>query len=199
MDKFIKGFTKTLTNSYSIGYLSTVSKNQQHLNLIRDSEYIIIIFPLYADSMPGRVKYFIESLENLLVFREKKLGFIVQSGFPEAHHSIFIERYLHKLTNRLGAEYLGTVIKGGVEGIQIMPHWMTKKLFNQFYELGEIFGQKGQFDARICEELAKPFKMSKINLSIFRLLMKTGLNDFYWNHQLKKNEAFAFRFDRPYL
>ena len=199
MDKFVDGFTKSRTNNYSIGYLSAVDRSHEHMDQIRDAEYIIIIFPLYADSMPGRVKYFIESLENLLVFREKKLGFIVQSGFPEAHHSIFIERYLHKLTNRLGAEYLGTVIKGGVEGIQIMPRWMTKKLFNQFYELGEIFGLEGQFDATICEALSKPYKLSKTNLSIYKLIMKTGLNDFYWNHQLKKNEAFAFRFDRPYL
>jgi len=199
MDKFIEGFTKTRTNNYSLGYLSAVAKIHEHMDQIRDSEYIIIIFPLYADSMPGRVKLFIESLENTKVFEEKKIGFVVQSGFPEAHHSIFIERYLHNLTNRFGAEYLGTVIKGGVEGIQIMPGWMTKKLFNQFYELGEIFGQKGQFDAKICEELAKPYKLSKTNLSIYKLLMKTGLNDFYWNQQLKKNEAFALRFDRPYL
>jgi len=198
MDKFIEGFIKTQCNEYSIGYLSTISKTQDHLNMIMESEYIIIIFPLYADSMPGRVKLFIESMRTNDI-RGKKLGFVVQSGFPEAHHSIFIERYLHRLSDRLGAEYLGTVIKGGVEGIQIMPGWMTKKLFRQFYELGEFFGQKGQFEAKICEKLAKPYKMSKTNLSIFRLLTKTGLNDFYWNQQLKKNEAYALRFDRPYF
>jgi len=198
MDKFIEGFIKTPLNEHCLGYLSNISKTKENLNMIVESEYIIIIFPLYADSMPGRVKLFIETL-GANDFKGKKIGFILQSGFPEAHHSIFIERYLHKLTDRLGAEYLGTVIKGGVEGIQIMPGWMTKKLFHQFYELGEIFGINGQFDTTICEELAKPYKMSKTNLSIFRILMKTGLNDFYWNHQLKKNKAFALRFDRPYL
>ena len=199
MDKFIEGFTKTGANSYCLGYLSTVTKNHEHLKMITESEYIIIIFPLYADSMPGRVKLFIESLENTEGFGKKKIGFIVQSGFPEAHHSIFVERYLHRLTDRLGAEYLGTVIKGGVEGIQVMPGWMTKKLFIQFYKLGEIFGIEGQFDAHICEELAKPYKMSKTNLNIYKLLMKTGLNDFYWNSQLKKNNAYALRFERPHL
>jgi len=167
--------------------------------MVRDADYVIIIFPLYADSMPGRVKAFIESLDKSTIWAHKKIGFIVQSGFPEAHHSIFVERYLHRLTDRLGAEYLGTVIKGGVEGIQIMPKWMTKKLFKQFYELGKIFGIEGQFDPFICEQLAKPYKLSKIRLAFFKLILKTGLNDFYWNSQLKKNNAFGKRFARPYI
>lgn len=199
MDKFLEGFSNNLSNSHTIGYLSSAKKNNEHFHMIREADYILIIFPLYADSMPGRVKQFIESLENSTDFSRKNLGFIVQSGFPEAHHSIFVEPYLHKLANRLGAEYLGTVIKGGVEGIRIMPNWMTKKLYRQFYELGKIFGIEGQFDAFICEKLARPYKFSKTRIKFFKLIMKTGLNDFYWNSQLKKNNAFDKRFDRPYL
>jgi len=53
--------------------------------------------------MPGIVKVFIESLEPLCS-REGNpdVGFIVQSGFPEAIHSRYVEKYLEKPSLRLG-------------------------------------------------------------------------------------------------
>ena len=51
---------------------------------------------------------------------KKSLVFIVQSGFPEAIHSVCIEKYLKKFTSKLNCTYLGTVIKGGVEEIQVI-------------------------------------------------------------------------------
>jgi hypothetical protein len=35
-------------------------------------------------------------------------------------------------------------------------------------------------------------------LFIFRLLAPTGLINAYWDKQLKQNNAFAQRFDRPF-
>ena len=71
--------------------------------------------------MPAIVKQFIEALEPLKN-RENNppMGFIVQSGFPEALHSRYVEHYLQKLAARLNAPYLGTIVKGGGEGIRMM-------------------------------------------------------------------------------
>jgi hypothetical protein len=148
--------------------------------------------------MPGIVKEFFESIVQLEITNSKKIGFIVQSGFPEAIHSIFVERYLKKLTKRIKCEYLGTIIKGGVEGIQIMPPLMTKKLFGRFEDLGEYFAKNAAFSAEIQERLRKPFKMSLMRRFIFSLINKTGLTNFYWNSNLKRNNAFSKRFDKPF-
>ncbi len=90
--------------------------------------------------MPGIVKAFIESLAP---FKDRPdnppLGFLVQSGFPEAAHSRFVERYLQKLAQRLGSPYLGTIVKGGAEGTRIMPENMTHDLFAALEQLGRGF------------------------------------------------------------
>jgi hypothetical protein len=65
------------------------------------------------------------------------LGFVMQSGFPESTHLRHVERYLAKLAARLGSPYLGALIKGGGEGIRLMPDTMNRKLFDQLIALGQ--------------------------------------------------------------
>jgi NAD(P)H-dependent FMN reductase len=195
--KFLKGYYNYDNPDFIIHYLADTPKNSEHIEKFIEADTVIIIFPLYTDAMPGQVKYFLESIENL-DSSGKSVGFIVQSGFPEAYHSIFIEKYLHKRSNTMGWNYLGTVIKGGVEGIQIMPPQMTKKLFSYFEQLGSNFSISGKFDPAIINKLRKPYRMSNLRLLIFRIGIKTGLANFYWNMKLKENNAYDKRFARPY-
>jgi len=206
-----KSNSKILTDHFLQGYRSVVgqknvitefisSKDQmiENLETFSRATDVIIIFPLYTDSMPGIVKEFLENIYSQHNnYRTKNLGFIVQSGFPEAIHSVYVERYLEKFTRRLGHNYLGTVIKGGVEGIQVMPPGMTRKLFENFRKLGEHFAEKGEFSSQIMKKLKGPLRMSKVKFMGFRLLTKTPLMNFYWNSQLKKHGAWEKRFDRP--
>jgi hypothetical protein len=147
--------------------------------------------------MPGQVKFFLESLENI-DSNGKSIGFIVQSGFPEAYHSTFIEKYLQKISKKMKWDYLGTVIKGGVEGIQIMPPYMTKKLFSNFEQLGSTFAQTGKFDPIITTKLRNPYRLNFMRRLVMRLMMGLGLANFYWNMKLKENNAFDKRFAQPY-
>jgi NAD(P)H-dependent FMN reductase len=203
MNHFIRGFTsagENRENQANIGYLVHIKKTDNHVKMFAEAQRVILAFPLYTDAMPGIVKYFIEQLEPLCGKKNNfDMGFLVQSGFPEAHHSRFIEKYLEKLAARLGGNYLGTVVKGGVEGIQIKPPYMTKKLFNAFYRLGYHFGKTGTFNREIIQSLAKSEHLSGFARFLYKLLALTGLTDFYWNSQLKKNNAYNQRFNKPYL
>jgi hypothetical protein len=164
-----------------------------------DSEAVIIAFPLYADSMPTQVKVFIESLKELKGKKNNpQLGFIVQSGFPESVHISYLEKYLKKLCVKLGCFYLGTIMKGGVEGIQIMPPSMTKKLFVNFSELGRIFGKTECLDKNIISKMKLPVRYSPLLYPLLWLMKITGLNDWYFSNWLKKNKVFEKRFDKPY-
>jgi hypothetical protein len=203
LEHFLNGFMKTDGNTYEIAYLVRVKDRESFINLFQEAEQILLAFPLFDDAMPAIVKTFIESLEPLCG-REGNpdIGFIVQSGFPEAIHSRYVERYLEKLAARLGCKYKGTVIKGGGESVRIeavgaLPGFINKGLYTSFYKLGKSFGEKGEFDEQTVRTLAKPERLNKFNFRIFKLIMDIT-SIFYWNKLLKKNNAFEKRFARPY-
>ncbi|MCI0513756.1 NAD(P)H-dependent oxidoreductase [candidate division KSB1 bacterium] len=199
LEQFLKGFQENPENRYEIAYLNHTGDQAKFVELFRQAEMVLLIFPLYTDAMPGIVKLFIESLAPLVGRAENPpIGFIIHSGFPEAIHCRALERYLEKLARRLGCPYLGTVIKGGTEGIQIQPPRMTRKLFTAFQQLGRYFAQNRQFDPQIMQQFTKRERFPLIVRGIFTVLAWTGLTNMYWNMQLKKNGAYPSRFDRPY-
>ncbi len=193
---FTDGFTAAPENSFEVAYLRRVGEHADVAARCREAGAVIIAFPLYADSMPAIVKDFIEALGTGGPC--PPVGFIVQSGFPEAVHSRSVEKYLEKLARRLGSRYLGTVIRGGVEGIQIMPPLMTRRLFMAFKSLGRHFGVTREFHPRITRSLAAKERLSAMGRLVLRLMRAAGLADYYWNMNLKRHDAFARRFDHPY-
>ena len=199
LEHVLKGFMETEGNSYEFEYI--VNKDVEELvEMFRNASDIILAFPLYTDCMPGIVKSFIDSLKPLCGKQDNpSIGFIVQGGFPEAYHSRFVERYLEKLAKRLNCQYVGCIIKGGVETIRIMPQFMTKKIFNYFYELGKIYGKSGKFDEELLKEIAKSEHLSTLRRLFFRFASSVGMTHVYWNKQLKENNAFEERFDKPYI
>lgn len=199
MGHFSRGFLEHLDNQVEVSYLYRTKDLEDQVETFAKAEHVILAFPLYTDAMPGIVKNFFEALEPLRCRPENpSLGFVVQSGFQEPAHSRYLERYLIKLASRLGSAYFGTAIRGGAEGIQVMPGWMTKKTFHGFYLLGKEYAAAEGFDEAVLKMLAPWEKMSKGRIAFFRLLNKTGLGNMYWDQQLKKNQAFEKRFDRPF-
>jgi len=197
IDQFATGYKTIHNEPVSIYYLASASVVDQQ-KAFAESECCLIVFPLYTDAMPAIVKAFLEAVVEANIKEPKKVGFIVQSGFRESIHSSFVERYLKKFTVRLGYEYLGTVIKGGIEGIQIMPPSMTKKLFENFRELGSHFAQTGSFKPELVVQLAQPYKLT-IASRWFMQLAPSFLKNFYWNSNLKKHKAYSKRFDKPFI
>lgn len=197
IDNFLNGYNQVHADEVPIHHLASLKKREEAILDYSKADCVLIVFPLYTDCMPGLVKEFFEEIANLKL-GDKKLGFVVHSGFPEAIHSTFVEKYLEKFTKRTGNEYLGTIIKGGTEGIQIMPGWMTKKLFGKVYSLGVYFAKHQGFDRRIINQLAKPFKLSVFRRGMLQIMSKTGMANMYWNTNLKKNKAFEKRFARPF-
>lgn len=198
-EEFLAGFNKIDKERADIYFLANNKHREEAVEAFRKNSTILFIFPLYTDAMPGIVKEFFEEIYRVPKMKDKKVGYIVQSGFPESKHSIFLERYLERFTEkRLGARYLGTIIRGGVEGIQIMPPRMTARLFSMFRDLGEHFARTGEFSEELKQKLAKPFTLSRRRLIFFRLISLTGLNNFYWNSRLRKHGAYERRFDKPF-
>jgi multimeric flavodoxin WrbA len=191
---------ETPGNSHEIFYLNHVKKQDEFVELFRQADHVLLAFPLYTDAMPAVVKTFIESLQPLCgLNKNKTIGFIVQSGFGEAIHSRYVERYLQKLAARLGCHYTGTIVRGGGEGIKDMPSIMTKGVFGSFHELGSVFGDTGIFDQKIMHRLAKRDRYSPQAKLLLTVLNALGLIDSGWNNQLKQNGVYEKRYNKPYL
>ena len=181
-------------------YLKDIQKHNDYLAHFVESDYVIIVFPLYTDSMPGLVMAFIEMLAQVKrPLTNLKLGYIIHSGFPEAHQSRYVERYMVSLTKRLGANYIGTAIMPSSEGIRIMPEGMVKKKRYLFRQLGQKLTEIGRFDDEILKNVVGTEKMSELGLIVYKLLSKIGLTNFYWDNQLKSNNAYNIRFEKPYM
>jgi multimeric flavodoxin WrbA len=200
LDRFLKGFMETPGNGFDITYLSKAKGPAKLSGAFFEAEAALVAFPLYVDSMPARVKDFFETLEPLCKKgKSPAIMFLIQSGFPEAVHLRFLERYLERLAGRLRCDYIGTIVKGGNEGIRAMPDsFRFKKTLRRFYEIGRTFGATGALDGDILEKLALPERLSKGAVFTMKIFQRFGAFDTPWNEQLKANGAYERRFDTPY-
>jgi FMN-dependent NADH-azoreductase len=172
------------------------------------TDVVLLGMPLYTDSMPALVKAFIEALaprvksatagETNPTLAFPTLAFLVQSGFPEALHSRFLERYLQKLARRLGCPYAGAIVRGGGESLQVMPDKANEKLWARLRTVGEQLARDGHFGQSELKAIVGVERFSTLTAALLALLCKLPLMQYYWNSQLKKNGAWDRRFAAPY-
>lgn len=164
------------------------------------ADAVILAYPLYIDAMPALTKQFIETLLPLRgPCRGKRLGFIVQSGFPEACQSRAVEHYNEKLARRLGCTYAGCVIRGNCNRLELQPKLLTRSLFRTFEQLGVQFASDGVFDKVLIQKLAAPERLGAFALFMMRILEATPLTSLFWDRELRKNGVFKQRDRQPYL
>ncbi|MCR3922663.1 MAG: hypothetical protein NUK65_09140 [Firmicutes bacterium] len=159
----------------------------------KSEKRVMFFMPLYVHAMPSHVMGFIEKLQA----SKGSISFFVQSGFPESSQSHYLEAYFQQLALKLERNYLGTAIKGGVEGLQMRPAMAQEKMIEPLVKAIVNLVSEGNFNAMDIRRLARPIRFGKGTEILFKLLGKRFLN-FFWDQQLKANNAYEKRFDRPY-
>ena len=169
-------------------------------NAFLEADEVLLVFPLYTDSVPGVVKGFLDSLAGVDPARlsGKRFCFVVHSGFTESVQSEPVSAYLARLCSRLGMILVGAAIKGGSEGLKMMPDGMTRKTRDRFTAIGRGLVRDGAFDPEAVRKLAQPRRINLVGRILLTLLAPTNLQNSYWNMQLKKHGAWDRRFDKPY-
>lgn len=199
LGQLAEGFSQAGGSADELWHLNRRHDAGRFMQAFATAECVWLGFPLYTDAMPGLVKTFIEELAPLCGrSHNPPLGFLVQSGFPESAHSRHVERYLEKLAARLGSPYLGTIVKGGGEGVRLMPAQANRKLFEQLQSLGSDLAQEGQLSARTLRAIAAPERYPGWLAPVFKLFTRTPWASFYWDDQLKRNGVFQQRNAMPY-
>jgi len=196
---FLAGVDETPGHTHEFVDLVREEEHARLVDLFAKADAVIFAFPLYTDMMPGIVKSFIESLQPLCGKQgNPALGFIIQSGFPEAVHLRALEAYLEKLSRRLGCRFLGTALRGGGEVLQSVPPFFIRGFINNVRALGRGFGSTGEFDARIIARLAGTEKQSAPQ-RLHRMLIDEPMTRLsFWYPKMRRNNAYAQRLARPY-
>ena len=198
LKSFTEGFKETEGNDVEIFRMNHESAYKDAALRFETEDAVLIAFPLYSYAMPAGVKLFIEELEPLLgKCQGKKVGFLVQYGFVEGVHARPLERYLEHISKLLCCDYLGTIIKGGCDGLSKNENG-NKKVRMGAYEIGKTLGATGRFNKQQIDAYAAPEKQKKQNRFLLSAVLKI-LNKVYWEKSFKKNGVtYKNSFDKPY-
>lgn len=191
----LKKAVEVLGSRVEIRDLKERDKWEEWAEAFNCEKHVMFFMPLYVHAMPSDAMGFMEKLQA----SKGSISFFVQSGFPESSQSHYLEAYFEQLALRLGRAYLGTAIKGGLEGLQMRPAKAQEKMMEPLIKAIVNLVHEGSFNpAHICQ-LAAPIRLGTGMQILFKLIAKTGLINFMWDQPLKKNHAYEKRFDRPYL
>ena len=186
---------EALGDKVEIRDLKEGDKWQEWAETFKNEKHTMFFMPLYVHAMPSHVMAFIERLHP----SEGSLSFFVQSGFPESSQAHYLEAYFEQLALRLRRTYLGTAIKGGVEGLQMRPAKAQDKMIAPMVKAIVNLVYEGSFNPVDIRQLAIPLRFGKGVAWIVKLFAKMGALNSYWNKHLKENNAFEKRFDCPTL
>ena len=198
LNHFLAGFAETAGNSHEVVKLDSLESPQKAVEIFKRSDAVLIAFPLYIYSLPAGLVQFVEALAPLRgACGGKSLGFLVQYGFREAVHARPLEQYLERLAADLKCTYLGTIIKGGCAGVAKNPEKQNRDILTGIKRIGRVFGANGKFDKVLLADYSKPESQVFLSKLITRIFVKLA-NKFYWDVQLKKNNALDKVYARPY-
>jgi hypothetical protein len=203
LSRLAEGWTHAGGSAPEVLHLARRAHFQRAVEAFACADTVLFGMPLYTDAMPALVKAYIEALApRIAAGRDGEanptLGFLVQSGFPEALHSRPLERYLEKLARRLGSPYAGTIVHGNGESLRAMPDTANRKLWRSLRTLGEQLARSGRFGAAELEAVAGVERFSPLAAALASIACKLPVIQFYWNGQLRKNGAWERRFAAPY-
>lgn len=191
----LKKTVEALCDRVEVRDLKEGDKWEEWAEAFNSEKHVMFFMPLYVHAMPSHVMAFIEKLQ----VSQGSISFFIQSGFPESSQSHYLEAYFEQLALRLGRTYIGTAIKGGVEGLQMRPAKSQEKIMEPMVKAIVNLAYEGNFNPAVIHQLAKPIRLGMGTRILFKILTKIGLINFFWNQQLKENQAYEKRFDCPYL
>jgi len=182
----------------NICYLNKLSLHESYIESAKLADTLLFVFPLYVDSMPGITKSFFELMEtNKEIFSEKPVYFIIHSGFPEMIQSKALSHYLRYFSLKvMNMDYMGTVIIGGSEAMQIAPDGAFRKLQSKLKIVGNaiITGERVPDNINIL--INKRDRLTAFQLFLFKI---NPFKNFYWNYRSKQHGVKIDLLYQPYM
>ena len=188
VEAFARGYTQR-GNTAEIHHLSQKGTWDDIRTAFYANDNILMALPLYVESVPGIMMEFLETLtpkRDVPGGKRTKLAFLLQGGFAEASQLRCGERYLEKLPSYLNCDHNGTLIKGNMFVLHMMPPQSREKITAPFVEMGRHFAEDESFQKAVTEAFAGPEYFSKAMIAFFTLI--TPLRKLFF-HQFFKSKG----------
>jgi len=183
----IEKIKENMKNPHDVYCLRETEKHHEFIQAAMDSDLYVLIFPLYTDAMPAIVMAFIEALHVYQSkLANKKIYFIVHSGFPEAKQSYYVRDYLIELSKKLKLQVIDTIVMGGDQSK--LPY---------FTHIGEEIDQLKVIDDKTKDILLNPISFDSFPLEEVNGFI-THTNEFM-NNVIKSNDCLEDSYRKPYL
>jgi hypothetical protein len=172
---FVKGY-ETDGNQADVNYLQDRTRWEEYRRIFYESNEMIFAMPLFVECIPGIFMEFLEFLEPKVYEAEKaktRIAFILQGGFAEANQLRTGEHYLEMLPGYLNCEYAGTLIKGNMFGLALVPEDTVSKMVQPFVEMGKVYGGTHRFDKEKVTAFAAPEHFSKSKVVFMDIIIRT--------------------------
>lgn len=195
IEAFKKGFIDD-NNTTEEYFLSDRKQWESAKKAFDSNENVLFATALFVENIPGIMLEFLETLTPKN-YSGTKLFFLIQGGFEEASQLRCAEEYLEKLPKYLGCDYGGTLIKGGMFGLQLMGPKIESKMLEGFVEIGRKFKGKEVFTKDMVNEFAGPEYLDEKVIKKFNRFGKY-LQKFFMGKIAKKLGCKVKLNDRPY-
>lgn len=196
LEKFSESGVKA-ERTYIVRDIRTDEGTDKLISLVDDSDILILVSPLYVDSIPAIT---IKSMEKIYghkndSFKKKQMMAIFNCGFPEPHHNDLAIDMCKKFASLSNMEWAGSVTIGmgaSLEGQSLEKFSMAKNLRNGL-DMAVDALTKGKPVPKEAEIISsKPFM--PVAIAKFMMCMFGGM---MWGKMMDK-EAKRKMYDRPY-
>lgn len=141
LNSFIQGYTLE-NNTFEIYDVANREQWNEAKEAFYTNENILIATPLFAESIPGILMEFLESLLPVQPNdKQQTLSFILQSGLYEGCQRRCCEEYLRKLSKFLGCEFGGVLSKGDMFVNFLLDSEKSAELTKPFAEMGKYYAE----------------------------------------------------------
>ena len=153
LEKFTEGLCENGTTFEQYEISDKNSWDQIRQSYDRNT-IILVALPLYVESIPGLL---IEFLETLTPKSDgSKMAFLLQGGFMEGVQLRCGEACLKIIADKLGCEYMGTLVKGDNFCIRFFEGEWRENITGAYADMGREFAAHGNFNSKACKKFTGP-------------------------------------------
>ncbi len=179
-------------------FIDSSESTSRLIKLMSEASYVIIISPVYTDSLPYGTTKMLEDLYRLAKGEKllnKKLLTIVHCGFREVEHNILPTSIFRIFAEKTNMKWLGGfMIPGGTDLINKRNSKILRWLAQNVWKSLDIIAENILRDEEISE---KTFELMKKQLLPKWLYVK--IEEFTWfRANIRKNRDVKALYKKPY-
>lgn len=177
INKFLEGYTLD-GNTNELFCITAKDKWDEISIAISKAENIIVVFPLYAELLPGSLLEFFEYLSNTKLSKNNKMSFILHSGNLIAGVRGCCKQYLAELTKSLGCDFGGVLVRGNSFFYFNISKEKANELVEPYAEMGKYYSKYQCFFGNEVNAFAGPTKIEKPESRVINRICKILMTEF---------------------